>query len=173
MKMLTRLAGLGALALTLGLLAAPAAQASTTTTLKVFADVAPPGTATLSVTNGDNVTVTATGCITGTHCAGYGYQGAPPCGPGHPVTTPDGSEYLSGIFCGTVAAGGDAPKPGQPVGMLLGENVWNGGNSGWFVVAASRTWTIGHTGTLYLVYNDSVYSDNTGYYTATVTDNGQ
>jgi hypothetical protein len=131
----------------------------------VYADVGPPGVATLNVTKGEKVTVTATGS------AQYGYQGAKPCGPGHPTTTPDGSEYLNGVYCGTVRAGTTAPMPDQPVGLLIGDNVWKGGSSGWFVIAASRTWTIAHNGTLYLVYNDSIYSDNTGYYKATVTDN--
>ena len=94
MKMATRFAGLGAVALTLGLLAPWSAHASTrqadaTITLKVQADVGPPGTATLHITAGDKVTVTASGCITGSTCARYGFQGAKPC-QGSPVTTPDG-----------------------------------------------------------------------------------
>lgn len=165
MRTATRFAGLGALALALGLLAPSSAQASTTITVKVYADVGPPGTATLHITAGDEVTVTATGS------AHYGYQGAKPCGPGHPTTTPDGSEYLNGVYCGTVPAGGNAPMPTEPVGLLIGENDWNGGNSGWFVIAASRTWTVAHNGNLHLAYNDSIYSDNSGYYKATVTDN--
>ena len=151
-------------------LAPSSARASTTITLKVHADVGPPGTATLHVTAGERVTVTATGCIAGTGCAEYGYQGAKPCGPGHPTTTPDGSEYLHGVYCGTVPAGGHAPMPTEPVGLLIGENDWDGGNSGWFVIAANRTWTVSHDGNLHLAYNDSIYSDNSGYYTATVTD---
>jgi len=171
MKMATRFAGLAALALTLGLLAAPSAQASTTITVRVNADEAPPGTATLHIAPGDQVTVTATGCITGTGCAQYGYQGAPPCGPGYPTTTPDGAEYLNGVFCGSVKAGSPAPMPTEPVGLLIGRtNLGNGNYTAWFVIAASRTWTAANNGTLDIVYNDSIYSDNSGHYTATVTD---
>jgi hypothetical protein len=176
MKIATRLAALGALALALGLLAPLSAQASTTRasatiTLKVHADVGPPGTATLHITAGDKITVTASGCITGSGCAQYGYQGASPCGPGYPTTTPDGAEYLGGVYCGTVPAGGDAPMPKEPVGLLIGRTDLGGGvYTDWFVIAASRTWTANNDGTLDLEYNDSIYSDNTGYYTATVTD---
>lgn len=180
MKMATRFAALGAVALTLGLLPPVSAQASTpqasvTITLKVHADVGPPGTATLHISAGDKITVTATGCITGSGCAQYGFQGAKPCGPGYPTTTPDGAEYLNGVFCGSVLAGGQhptTPMPDQPVGLLVGRTDLGGDNyTDWFVIAASRTWTASNDGTLDLAYNDSIYSDNTGYYTVTVTDN--
>lgn len=163
MRMATRFTGLGALALTFGLLAPSAAQASTTITVKVPAKVGPPGTPALHITAGDKVTVTATGS------AHYGYQGAKPCGPGYPTTTPDGSEYLNGVYCGTVPAGGNAPMPTEPVGMLIGRtDLGNGHYTNWFVIAASRTWDPTNNGTLDLAYNDSIYSDNSGYYTATV-----
>jgi hypothetical protein len=172
-KVVTRLAGFGVLTLTLGLLVAgPSAQASTATTVTVPADVGVPGTATLQVDLGDSITVSATGTITGAGSAHYGHQGAAPCGPGSPSTLPDGSEFLNPpTSCGTVPAGTNAPMPNQPVGILIGRIGWDGGTSTWFVIGLGDTFTASHDGNLHLLYNDSVYSDNTGHYTATVTDN--
>lgn len=162
MRTLIRLAGSGALALTLGLLAVPPAQAATTITVTVPANQAPPpGITTLNVTDGDSLTVTATGSAT------YGPEGDPSC-QGYPITHPDGSRDLGGIDCGP-KYDQNATLPSAPVGALIGR-ISNGG--GWFTIGSSRTWTAGRTGTLYLLYNDSKYSDNTGSYSATVKDNG-
>jgi len=60
--------------------------------------------------------------------------------------------------------------PNQPVGLLIGRTDLGGGHFGdWFVISVNRTWTASNDGTLDLAYNDSIYSDNTGFYTATVT----
>lgn len=168
MRVKATLAGLGTCALAMTALTAAPAQASiTTVTVTVNAKHAPPGVQTLDVTVGDTVTINASGN------AQYGYQGAAPCGPGYPITTPDGSEYFSlaleekGVSCGMVYSS-DATLPKAPIGDLL-RRISNGG--GWVAAGESDTFTAERTGTLYLVYNDSIYSDNSGSYTVTVTDN--
>lgn len=163
MKITTQLAALGTTVLAASVLAVTPAHATiTTVTVTVPADIAPPGISVMHVIQGDTITISANGS------AQYGYQGAPPCGPGYPVVYPDGSEYLNGGSCGKVLAGQGAPLPNQPVGELLHRISPDGG---WAPAGFSLTFTAGRTGTLYLIFNDSVYSDNSGHYTVTVTDN--
>ena len=162
MRATPRTAGLAATVLTLGLLgtvpAVPAAAAVITATVTVPASSASGVSSTVTVHTGDTVTITASGS------AGYGAEGAAPC-VGYPVTAPDGSRTLGGTNCGP-KDDPNATLSGAAIGLLIGRI----GTGAWFGVGSSDTFTPDATGTLTLAYNDSIYTDNTGSYSATVKD---
>ena len=141
--------------------AAPAAQAAVTpqATVTITASVTVPGDAAsgvLAVSGAEGtVSVTATGNVY------YGYEGGAGC-VGNPYTTPNGNRYLKGVQC-TDKYGAADLLPSAPVGELLANT-----NGTWFAVGASDSFSAG-SGTVYLAYNDSIYTDNTGSYTASVT----
>lgn len=104
--------------------------------------------------------------ITGSGSAGYGYDGTEGC-VGSPTTHPDGSRYLGSFRC--------SPKD-DPEAVLsraaIGQLVARIGGGPWFGVGSGTTITAGRSGYIYLAYNDSAYSDNTGSYSARVTSKG-
>jgi hypothetical protein len=156
--MLGKIIGIGAVAAALALTLAPAAHASSTVTVPASASG---GVSTsVSVLSGDSITITASGS------AGYGYEGAAPCA-GYPATYPDGSRYLGSTNCGP-KDDPNAALSGGAIGLLIARI----GGGPWFAVGTSATFTASAYGTLVVAYNDSVYSDNTGSYSVTVTDNG-
>jgi hypothetical protein len=104
--------------------------------------------------------------ITGRGSAGYGYEGAQPCA-GYPTTDPGGSRYLGSFNCGP-KDDPNATLSGAAIGLLIARI----GGEAWFGVGTGTTVTAGSSGYIYLAYNDSVNSDNTGAYTATITNNG-
>lgn len=104
--------------------------------------------------------------FTGSGSAGYGYEGSAPC-VGYPTTYPDGSRYLGSVNCGP-KDDPNATLAGAAIGLLIAKI----GAGPWFAVGTGKTVTAGSSGYVYLAYNDSIYSDNTGSYSATVTDNG-
>ena len=104
--------------------------------------------------------------ITGTGSAGYGYDGTEGC-VGNPTTHPDGSRYLGSFNCGP-KDDPEAVLPGAAIGQLIARI----DGAAWFGVGTRTTVTAGGSGYIYLAYNDSAYSDNTGSYSATITING-
>lgn len=104
----------------------------------------------------DLITVTASGS------AGYGYEGTQPC-VGYPTTHPDGSRYLGSVNCGP-KNDPNAALPGAAIGLLIGKI----GTTKWFSVGSGPTEPGCYQGWVFLAYNDSTYSDNTGSYTATI-----
>jgi hypothetical protein len=104
--------------------------------------------------------------ITGSGSAGYGYEGTEGC-VGNPITHPDGSRYLDSFNCGP-KDDPDAVLSGAAIGQLIARI----GDGAWFGVGSRTTVTAGGSGYIYLAYNDSAYSDNTGSYSATITNNG-
>jgi hypothetical protein len=155
MKLAIRAGGAAVAAIAFSLVVAHAAQASSVT-VTIPANAAS-GVAAVSVTSGEQVTVSASGS------AGYGYEGASPC-VGYPTTHPDGSRYLGTYSCGP-KLDPNAALSGQAIGLLIARI----GSGPWFQVGASDSFTAPASGTLVLAYNDDIYSDNTGSYTATVT----
>lgn len=153
--------------LVFGAVAAAPAQAAVTpqaavmpqATVTLTVSVTVPGDAAsgvLAVSGAEGtVSVTATGQV---H---YGVEGQAACA-GNPYTTPNGNRYLNGVQCADKYGAADL-LPSAPVGELLANT-----NGSWFAVGASDSFSAG-SGTVYLAYNDSIYTDNTGSYTASVT----
>ena len=110
---------------------------------------------------GDTIVITATGT------AGYGYEGTPPC-VGYPTTDPDGNRYLGNLNCGP-KDDPDAALPGAAIGLLIARF----GGGAWFAVGTGTTVTAHRNGYIYLAYNDTAYTDNTGSYSATITKHGR
>src|SRR5581483_10908635 len=157
---LGRVIGIGAVVLTLGLMVTPAARADAgTATLSVPASAAA-GVSALPVSAADRITISASGS------AGYGFEGAAPC-VGAPTTHPDGSRFLGSTNCGP-KDDPNATLSGQAIGLLIARI----GTGAWFAVGTFRNIKATVDGTLTLAYNDSSYSDNSGSYSVTVTDNG-
>jgi hypothetical protein len=160
--MLSRVIGIGAFVLALGLMAVPAAHAGLITTTFSVSAKASAGVPTTDVSSTTDVTFT----ISASGSAGYGYQGGTgPCA-GYPTTQPDGSRYLGGTSCAGPKDDPNATLSGYPIGLLIGKV----GNGAWFPVGASGGIPSGESGMLTLAYNDSVYSDNTGSYSVTITE---
>ena len=111
----------------------------------------------ISALSGDRIVITGSGA------AGYGYEGAQPCA-GYPTTHPDGSRYLGSFNCGP-KDDPNATLPGAAIGLLIARI----GSGAWFAVGTGTSVTAGGSGDIYLAYNDTAYSDNTGSYSATVT----
>jgi murein DD-endopeptidase MepM/ murein hydrolase activator NlpD len=135
--------------------------------IKVEPAIAPPGVDTgLVVTRGQMVTITASGL------AQYGEDSGSGCGtyPSYPYTDPDGNRYLDLGKTQTCPPKIDsgATSPTDPIGALLASI---GTSGSWFMVGSKDTFTATESGELYLVYNDSLYSDNsqTQYYVAHIT----
>jgi len=152
MRIASRLALIGAAAALPCALIFVSAQASST--VSVPASAADGISTGIYVTVGDTVTITATGT------AGYGYEGAAPCA-GYPSTEPNGSRFLGSYNCGPK----DDPNallPGD-IGLLIGKI----GSGSWFN-ADGITFRASATGDLYLAYNDDIWSDNTGSYSASI-----
>jgi hypothetical protein len=55
---------------------------------------------------------------------------------------------------------------------VIGQLIARIGDGAWFGVGTGITVTAGASGYIYLAYNDSAYSDNTGFYSASITNNG-
>ena len=157
---LGRVIGIGAVVLTLGLVVTPAAHADAGGATVSVPATAAAGVSALTVSAGDRITLSASGS------AGYGVEGAAPCA-GTPTTHPDGSRFLGSTNCGP-KDDPNATLSGQAIGLLIGKI----GTGGWFAVGAYRTIKATADGTLTHAYNDSSYSDNSGSYSVTVTDNG-
>jgi hypothetical protein len=104
--------------------------------------------------------------ITGSGSAGYGYEGTQGC-VGSPTTHPNGSRYLGRFNCGPK----DDPNAALS-GAAIGQLIARIGDGAWFGVGTRTTVTPGASGYIYLAYNDSDYSDNTGSYSASITNNG-
>lgn len=131
-----------------------------TATVTVPAD-ARAGIATVTVQAGDTLVFTGSGS------ARYGTEGSQPC-VGDPFTHPDGSRFLGGINCGP-KDDPNATLPGAAIGLLIARI----GSGSWFAVGTGSTIArAAASGEVYLAYNDSVYSDNTGSYSATIDDEG-
>jgi hypothetical protein len=96
-----------------------------------------------SVNSGEQLTITATGLVSGT-------TGMPPS------DTPDGNGWAG-------AAGPSYIAPGLTRYSLVGKI----GNNQPFQVGSSFSEVVNVSGTLYLAYNDEEYSDNSGGYTVT------
>jgi hypothetical protein len=150
--------GIGAGVLALGMLAVPTAHAvefSETVSVPASASA---GVSAGGVTTGALVTISASGS------AGYGYQGGSGACAGYPTTHPDGSRYLGSTDCGP-KDDPNATLSGDAVGLLIARI----GDGAWFAVGAGDNFTAAQSGALTVAYNDSVYSDNTGSYSVTVT----
>ena len=74
-------------------------------------------------------------------------------------------EYVRPSFSRNVDDGVVSQQPAE-ASQLFGRI----GGGPWFGVGAKTTVTAGDSGYIYLAYNDSAYSDNTGSYSATITD---
>lgn len=126
----------------------------------------PPGVDTgVVVSPGTTVTITATGSVN------YGNEGVPCVG--RPTTDPDGNRFIDGVSCGPPKVDPSATLGTEPIGKLLyavvcplaaGAPTWQPAGSKttfpWIGCASAR---------IRLVYNDSVYEDNSGEYAWTVT----
>ena len=78
-------------------------------------------------------------------------------------TDPDGNLYYETTkahLCGKGPLSSAAPMPAVPVGTLIGRI----GTGVWMVIGSQKTFTAQTTGTLYLLYNDGAWTDNTGGY---------
>jgi hypothetical protein len=78
-------------------------------------------------------------------------------------TDPDGNLYYETTkahLCGKGPLGSTATMPSVPIGTLIGRI----GTGPWMVIGIHKTFTAQTTGTLYLLYNDSLWNDNTGGY---------
>jgi hypothetical protein len=103
--------------------------------------------------------------FTSTGTAGYGYESTAGC-VGYPTTHPDGSRYVNGVACSPLYKNDtNAKLSGGRVGGLVARV----GSGTWFAVYGATSVSVVNSGTLYLAYNDSIYSDNVNGYTVTVT----
>ncbi len=78
-------------------------------------------------------------------------------------TDPDGNLYYETTkadLCGKGPLGSTTPMPSVPIGTLIGRI----GTGPWMVIGSHATFTAQTTGTLFLLYNDSDWNDNTGGY---------
>jgi len=94
----------------------------------------------------------------------YGYEGASQCH-GYPTTDPTGQRYINGVACGP-KTDPNAVYPGY-TGLLLYGTTCSGTIS-WHPVGTYVSFQSTCYGQLYLLYNDSVYTNNTGSYSALV-----
>lgn len=139
---------------------APESTGARTTSVRVPADT-PGGVNTgIYAVQGDTIVITGSGS------AGYGLEGSQGC-VGSPTTHPGGSRYLGSFNCGP-KYDQNAVLSGAAIGLLIARI----GGGTWFGVGTGTTFTAGSNGYIYLAYNDSIYSDNAGSYSATVTYSG-
>ena len=108
--------------------------------------------------SGQALTIKAAGYIE------YGYEGAASC-TGYPIVDPAGNRMLpAGQPC-PPKYDTNMPDPGAPVGALL----WRVGTGAWQLAGRSAHISAPDSGPLYLGVNDDVPSDDTGYFTVTLT----
>lgn len=141
-----------------GATSAPSIRAKTAS-VRVSADAEGGVKTDIYVRKGDKIVITASGSV------GYGFDGDP-CA-GYPTTHPDGSRYLGSSSCVPKYDSG-AVLPTAPIGELIAKI----GDGAWFGVGTRTTTTADGSGYIYLAYNDSEYYDNTGSYSATITNKG-
>ena len=139
---------------------APESTGARTTSFRVPADTQGGVNTGIYAVQGDTIVITGRGS------AGYGYEGSQGC-VGSPTTHPGGSRYVGSFNCGP-KDDQNAVLSGAAIGLLIARI----GGGTWFGVGNGTTFIAGGNGYIHLAYNDSVYSDNTGSYSATVTYNG-
>ncbi len=135
----------------------PAHSSVRTASVKVPADSQGGVNTGIYALKGDKIVITSRGS------AGYGYEGTQGC-VGSPTTHPGGSRYRGSFNCGP-KDDPNAALSGAAIGLLIAKI----GGGAWFGVGTGTTFTAGGSGYIYLAYNDSVYSDNTGSYSASIT----